>query len=329
MHPYTNILRSSLALLLSSAALSADLRVVFDGTVDSTFGTPPPALVEVIPGAKTNMDIVLLEPADKPLPDSWMYTVDYGASSVSVGSSKGYFDPLNFNPGFGIANDATSGVIDALDFGGVLDGDVATISCGLFDPSAAAFTSVNVRDMIGWSTGPFPLTVATISVVDPMSGFYAVVTIDEIRFLDGEATGNTYCEPTVPNSTGALSRLTAEGSTVVAENDLTLVASDLPLDVFGMFLTSREQGLVVGPGGSQGTLCLGGGIGRFNGPGQIKNSGSAGTFELTIDLNQLPTPSGFVAALPGETWNFQAWHRDWAGPVSTSNFTNGLEIQLQ
>ena len=60
--------------------------------------------------------------------------------------------------------------------------------------------------------------------------------------------------------------------------------------------------------------------------GQIKNSGGAGTFDLTLDLNLTPTPIGLVSIAAGETWNFQAWYRDAVGGAATSNFSDGLSI---
>ena len=83
------------------------------------------------------------------------------------------------------------------------------------------------------------------------------------------------------------------------------------------------------PGGSDGNLCLGGSIGRYVGPGQIVNSGATGSFTLPLDLTQTPTPTGLVAIAAGETWNFQAWHRDAVGGFATSNFTDGLAVQFQ
>ena len=82
------------------------------------------------------------------------------------------------------------------------------------------------------------------------------------------------------------------------------------------------------PGGSRGNLCLGGAIGRYVGPGQIKNSGATGSFMLALNLTQTPTPTGLVSVLPGEAWNFQAWHRDAVGGVATSNFTDGVRVQF-
>ena len=80
------------------------------------------------------------------------------------------------------------------------------------------------------------------------------------------------------------------------------------------------------PGGSQGNLCLGGAIGRYVGPGQIKNSGAAGTFDLVLDLASTPTPTGLVQVLPGDTWNFTAWYRDAVSGVATSNFTDAVSV---
>ena len=141
--------------------------------------------------------------------------------------------------------------------------------------------------------------------------------------------GTTYCNPANNNSTGQPSEISASGSAVAADNDLTLEASNLPANVFGFFITSPTQGFVQNPGGSEGNLCIIGSIGRYVGPGQIQSSGPAGVITLALDLTMTPTPTGEVAVQAGETWNFQAWHRD-AGPVGpSSNFTNGLQLDFQ
>jgi hypothetical protein len=145
----------------------------------------------------------------------------------------------------------------------------------------------------------------------------------------GGGLGTSYCTPGVPNSTGASGVMAASGSVSLVANDVTLIASSLPQNSFGYFLTSLTQGNVGQPGGSQGVLCLGGSIGRFVGPGQILNSGAGGTFSLAIDNTALPTPQGPVAAIVGQAWNFQSWHRDAVGGAATSNFTDGLTITWQ
>jgi len=141
--------------------------------------------------------------------------------------------------------------------------------------------------------------------------------------------GTNYCGPAVPNSTGASGTIRGTGSNVVLNNDLGLVAENLPNNAFGYFLNSMTQAFIPQPGNSVGVLCLGGAIGRYVGPGQVQNSGLTGSFTLALDLTQTPTPTGFVSIAAGETWNFQAWHRDSVGGVAVSNFTDALSVTFQ
>jgi len=157
---------------------------------------------------------------------------------------------------------------------------------------------------------------------------YTLVSNNVGRFVvefESTSIGTNYCLPGVANSTGAPAHTIAEGSASAAANDVTLVTTSLPLSSFGYYLTSLTQGTVVGPGGSQGVLCLGGSIGRYVGPGQIKNSGALGRVSLRVNLLAHPTPTGSVSVQAGQTWRFQLWYRD-ANPTVTSNFSDGLAI---
>jgi len=142
--------------------------------------------------------------------------------------------------------------------------------------------------------------------------------------------GTPYCTPANVNTSGAAATLRSTGSSVVTANNLALVASDMPQQQFGFFLTSRTQGNAPNPGGSNGVLCLGGTIGRYVAPGQIMNAGLGGTFSLALDLGMTPAGAAFVAIQAGEAWNFQAWFRD-VGPQGQpqSNFTDALEVMFQ
>ncbi len=139
--------------------------------------------------------------------------------------------------------------------------------------------------------------------------------------------GTPYCMANL-NSTGVASEIIANGSRVVANNDVTLSVDDLPVNSFGFFIVSPDQGFVPNPGGSSGNLCLAGAIGRYVGPGQVQNSGGAGMISLAIDLNAIPSPTGFIVAAPGDTWNFQLWHRDSDMGTPTSNFSNGTSVDF-
>lgn len=164
-----------------------------------------------------------------------------------------------------------------------------------------------------------------------MNSVAAVVPDAAFQYVPTEACASTigtpYCPQATPNSSGLAGVLRAEGSTIAAANDVTLVAENLPTNVFAMFLASEYQDNLAPIHGSQGTLCLGGFIGRFNGPGQIQSSGTQGTISMPVDLSSLPTSLGLEIADPGETWYFQAWHRDSIG--AGSNFTGGLEVTFE
>lgn len=138
--------------------------------------------------------------------------------------------------------------------------------------------------------------------------------------------GKKVCGPALGNSTGVGASLLGSGSLSVSSNTGSLTATLLPPGAFGMFLTSQtlQPSTIQGTGA---TLCLGGNIGRFNGPGQIGVSDAAGTLPFDLDLGALPQPMGSVAALPGQTWYFQAWFRD-NNPMPTSNLSDALEVML-
>lgn len=136
--------------------------------------------------------------------------------------------------------------------------------------------------------------------------------------------GQSYCNPSVSNSSGLPGAMRAFGNDLVSANDVTLIAGDLPQNTFGFFLTSRMAGFASMPGGSLGNLCLGGAIGRYD--GSVASSGAGGCLSLTLDLNAMQQPSNFVSVNAGETWRFQAWFRDTVGGVAASNFSDGLEI---
>ena len=137
--------------------------------------------------------------------------------------------------------------------------------------------------------------------------------------------GENYCGPAVDNSSGQPGVIDAWGSTWVVNNDVTLQATGLPTEKFGYFLTSRPQGFVPTPGGSQGNLCLSGNIGRYT--SNVLNTGASGSVALQIDLNSIPkNPPDAIQA--GETWRFQLWFRD-NNPTPTSNFTDGTAVRFQ
>jgi hypothetical protein len=213
--------------------------------------------------------------------------------------------------------------------GGVFEYDavgnqINFVDCTSAGPPYGAHELLNGNILLGTSLG--------LRLLDRVAGTFTTV-IDDIdaRYitpLGNYSLGTNYCTAN-PNSTGHTGLISGAGSLSVAMNDLTIATSRLPLNSFGYFITSLNQASIPNPGGSQGVLCLGSSIGRYTGPGQIKNSGAGGAYLLHLNLNQIPTPVGFAAALVGQTRNFQSWHRDAVGGAPTSNFTNGLSVTFQ
>lgn len=139
--------------------------------------------------------------------------------------------------------------------------------------------------------------------------------------------GRTYCVPAVPNSTGAPARIAATGSLDVDDNSLTLWAHNMPANQFGYYVASMNQGYFPLAGG-QGTMCLGSGKARLNGPGQVIVSDAAGWPDpVDVDLSNMPT-NPHQAVQAGQTWNFQLWYRD-VNPSATSNWSDAVMVVFE
>ena len=148
------------------------------------------------------------------------------------------------------------------------------------------------------------------------------------KFIFQDEEGTLYCGPAVRNSTGRGADIRAFGTTVAGDNNLSLFFYDLPVGSTLLPITSQTTDLVAMAGGGQGTLCLGGSVGRFDEPGEVRTADSSGFAALQLELLRVPTPTGLIPAMAGETWHFQAWYRD-ANPFPTSNFTDAVSVTLQ
>ena len=137
--------------------------------------------------------------------------------------------------------------------------------------------------------------------------------------------GVNYCSQPVANSTGLRSEIRAQGSFVASDNDLSMVFSQLPPGQFGLLLNGTDTGALPGAGGSLGTLCVAGSIGRYR--SSVFVADAAGDALVTLDLQATPTPQTPIMVLAGQTWHFQAWHRDQvSGPAS--NFTDAVSVNF-
>ncbi len=167
-------------------------------------------------------------------------------------------------------------------------------------------------------------------VGDLGGGSIVEAAIDDFRITETDCSGGSitvYCTPNIANSTGQPAVISGMGSTTASDNNLTLMADQLPTNKLAYFLVATGSGLVASPPGSMGNLCLGGNLGRLNSPTQVSFTGLTGSISLQVDLTNIPTnPAQPVMA--GQTWYFQAWYRDIV-LTNTSNFTDGLQVTFQ
>lgn len=177
-----------------------------------------------------------------------------------------------------------------------------------------------------YSGGFYASDVVATAHLRPSIGIAALDARGALISYPGEpAVGAQFCFGT-PNTTGEGGFLTILGDNS-RTTPKTLRASHLPANVFGFFVVSQGGTTEFSPGGSSGTLCIGGSpIGRMNQPGQISNAGPTGVMSIMLDPTAIPSGTGTVPANPGSTWSYQAWHRDGAG---SSNFTNAVSLLLE
>ncbi len=145
------------------------------------------------------------------------------------------------------------------------------------------------------------------------SGFNGVFTGNSLLLDCSAELGANYC---LSGANGAV--IAATGSESVAANDLTLVASGVPVNQFGIFYYGDTQLQL--PFGL-GFRCVGGTNGIFR-LGPPINSGSGGEIVRAVDLTSPPHASGQI--LPGSTWNFQGWFRS----GTTFDLTDGVSISF-
>ncbi|MEL6907770.1 MAG: hypothetical protein AAFP22_20350, partial [Planctomycetota bacterium] len=261
----------------------------------------------------------------------WVY--DYDATTMTFGA------PVKLTPTqSGTANRLGSAI--AMDGDRLLVGAETIDSAYVYDRSGTSWSSPRwiTPSLTGGSTSAgkaVAISGDTAVIGDSRDStftfqdgaFYAadvtLADVDQNGLSDVcEGWWSVSCTQTVPNSTGGFATMEAAGSPFAADQSLNLTVSGLPSFQFGLLVASETPGLVVMPGGTQGNLCLGGTIGRFN--GQIAPSNSAGQLVIDVPIGLMPPPLP-AAVSAGETWYFQLWHRD-VNPTQTANFSEAIEV---
>ena len=331
----------------------AGFRAISDRALDFTAGVPSDVISDpfVLQDQAGALDIVHLGNRNSVTNGAWQF--DATADGDDIGTQPTWLtDPDQSVPQ--VTNLATPIPVGSSAEGKVLfqisDGGGSFDVFFSLQSGATVFGTVSGND---WFGGTFPGRGAVDAAVPSFNLNLQVGTIDlsgaagdsitAVSFSNSSNTaagvailavniesvglGSNYCTA-VANSSGQAGTMGALGSGLVADNDVTLTASSLPPNQFGIFAVAPFQGFVPGTGGtSNGNLCLAGSLGRYVGPGEILSSGAAGEFQLAIDLQAIPQGGGTAGTSAGQTWNFQAWFRDQVG--LGSNFTDGISITFQ
>ncbi len=147
------------------------------------------------------------------------------------------------------------------------------------------------------------------------------------RFAGGVCGFAPECRPNVPNSTGSAAELVALGDRSVTAPSFELRADFLPNASLALLVVGPEAAHAPGAGGSSGTFCIGGAVGRYI--DQVDFAGPDGVVEFQATASALPGPLGPRSASPGETWRFQTWYRDTLPDgSSTSNLTDVVAVRF-
>lgn len=133
--------------------------------------------------------------------------------------------------------------------------------------------------------------------------------------------GTTTCI-SMPNSTGVGAFLEAIGSADADDRALVLNVTDVPRNQFGLFVISATAANVPLGGASQGVLCVGSPVIRFNG---VVSDRGTGVASFAPDLADIPTVGAVQA---GQSWFFQYWYRD-QNPFLTSNLSSALRVDFR
>lgn len=199
------------------------------------------------------------------------------------------------------------------------------------DRTSTDFSTNDITQLTGTYVQSFPDAHLVLHGPWVNSGF--LCRVDSLEIVQRSQFGQQFCTQATPNSTGNIGRMTAEGFDHAFANELVLRGTGLPIGQFSLLVCSRSTTLPQAIPGSMGLLCVGGSVGRLN--SQIRLTGvsssapGVGTVVFRPDLDALPQPTGAVQALSGETWTFQAWHRDVVGGAVTSNLTTAVAVTLR
>ena len=303
----------AIALTLAAPAPAADVILTITANVRSVNPNPTSGpFVGTVPNTPVTLRVGLGYPFPPPSGGSTVdhFDFDIAQTSLEIGGVNAALFPWRLS-----IKDHPTG--DRLRFEGSVGSSY--LRCVIDDPSGAWLASPDLLGLLGTSS------LSGLQVIQfELPGNGGLIEFDPRSITVSLVTvGASFCPAPAPNSSGALGRLTAFGLAEVSESSLNLRASSLPPGALGMFLCSRTPGPSTAPTFPY-PLCLGGSIGRF--VALARSADPSGVITAALDLRSFPQPAQPVAVQAGETWYFQAWHRDSGPGVPSSGLTDGVAL---
>lgn len=148
------------------------------------------------------------------------------------------------------------------------------------------------------------------------------VSADAIKLVYATA-GENECVGAV-NSTGRGALIGFSGSSSLAANDLTLLATGLPPNGVGLFFYGTTATQVAF---GDGFRCVGGSISRLGPP---QNANAQGAVARLVNYSAPPANAGAGLITAGTTRRFQYWYRNVGGPGGTGfNLSDALVLDFK
>ncbi|HPF14536.1 MAG: hypothetical protein H6830_12940 [Planctomycetes bacterium] len=311
--------------VFASPGLAGDLLITFEGHVTQIMGSGMPSGPFVAAQVGDAMRCSLEFEQPPPLPfDTVFYTADFDSLSLRIGQGE---ETGNIPAGMIalVGNDVPYPSFPTVDF---LSFQFPTIGLGnvsilVEDPQGQIFSTNYLSAIPGPRLVPSSsyLEVRYLNTTDGIR-----VRLDQMAIYRMEDQGSTYCAPAAINSLGVSGTLEANGSDYAAAERLVLLADYLPSQQFALLLAGTAQASPTVPTGSQGNLCIGGTLARFN--QLLTNTDNGLTARFDLDPFEVPLAPGTLPIVAGSTYHFQVWYRD-SNPSPTSNFTEALSVTFQ
>lgn len=282
---------------------SGRLITVFCGS-DSPFGVQTTRHLAIVDASRSSTDFMILRGLDEELTSQLFLPLTLDSRGVPIALVHSLSD-LTHNVEIDLATGVVSeGSLSAPEF----------LSWGLVQSNAGESYAAD--------------SIGRFSKLDPATGDWNLVFNGQFYIsylwdmtLTNSSVGNDFevvCS-SLPNSNDQVSTLEFIGSSAVSENDLTLVARNVPLASTGFYLMGEIEAIT--PLGL-GLLCIHSPIHRDL--GSLNHTG--GTFAYSVDLGALANGQPAIA---GTRQIFQYWHRDFENGMPTTSLSDAIAVTFR